>query len=365
MDQVDLVVWGATGYTGRLVAGYVARHAPAGFRWAVGGRDRAKLEALGFDAGIVVADAGDRRTLDPWVSRTRAVVTTVGPFAVHGTPLVESCVEHGIAYADITGEPSFIRDNLRRLDARAAATGARIVHACGFDSIPSDLGVLMLREHLRRVHGRNLASARYVLERAAGGYSGGTAASVLHEFEVGRHDREDRGALKPPRRDPEGGWLAPFVMAPTNTLVVRRSHGRDFRYEEVVRTRGPARAWAVAAGIGVFATVASTAPGRSILRRLVPAPGEGPTAAQRERGFFEVTLRGLSDGEPPIVVRGRVAAGADPGYGATSLMLAESGLCLALDDLPRRGGILTPAAAMGTRLLDRLRRAGMTFEVNG
>jgi short subunit dehydrogenase-like uncharacterized protein len=363
--DLDLVVWGATGYTGRLVAEYVARRAPKGLRWAIGGRDRSRLESLGLGAEIVVADAADRATLDPWVARARAVVSTVGPFAIHGTPLVEACVDLGTAYADITGEPSFIRANLERFHERAIASGARIVHTCGFDSIPSDLGVLMLDEHLRERHGRRLAAATFVLERASGGFSGGTVASILHEIESGGGDRGARKSLARPRADGEGGGFAPFLMAPINTSVVRRSHGADLRYEEVVRTRGVARAWILAAGMGAFVALAATSPGRALLRRFLPRPGDGPSARQRERGFFEVTLRGFSDGEPPIAVRGRVAASADPGYGATSLMLAESGLCLALDDLPTRGGILTPASAMGRPLIDRLRRAGMTFEVTG
>lgn len=363
--DLDLVVWGATGYTGRLVAECVARHAPEGLRWAVGGRDRARLEALGLGVEIVVADAADRAALDAWVGRSRVVVSTVGPFSRYGTPLVESCVEHGLAYADIAGEPSWIRRNVERLHDRAVATGARIVHACGFDSIPSDLGVLMLRDHLREVHGRGLAQATLIVERARGGFSGGTAASVLSEIEIGIQDRDARASLTPPRPDPEGEWFAPFVMAAINASVVRRSHGSDFRYEEVVRARGAVRAFAVAAGIGAFVAVAATSPGRALLRRFVPKPGEGPGPAARARGFFEIGLRGLSDGEPPIAVRGRVAAKGDPGYAATSLMLAESGLCLALDDLPTRGGILTPASAMGRALTDRLRRAGMTFEVTG
>ncbi|HEX6851108.1 MAG TPA: saccharopine dehydrogenase NADP-binding domain-containing protein [Candidatus Polarisedimenticolaceae bacterium] len=365
MHDLDLVVWGATGYTGRLVAAEIARRAPAGFRWAVGGRDRSKLEALGLGAEIVVADAVDRASLDRWVGRARVVVSTVGPFAVYGTPLVEACVERGIAYADITGEPSFIRANLARLHERAEATGARIVHTCGFDSIPSDLGVFMLREHLRERHGRQLASAIFVLERASGGFSGGTAASVLHEIETGGGGRDARKSLVRPRGDGEGGAFAPFLMAPINTSVVRRSHGTDFGYEEVVRARSLLGAWAITAGIGAFVAAAATSPGRALLRTFLPRPGAGPTAEQRERGFFDASLRGLSDGAPPIAVRGRVAADADPGYGATALMLAESGLCLALDELPDRHGILTPASAMGRPLLDRLRRAGMTFEVTG
>lgn len=395
MKEHDLVLWGATGFTGRLVVAYLARHAPPGLRWALGGRDRARLEQLRADLGvpveIVTGDALDRPSMDTVVRTARVVVSTVGPYARFGTPLVEACVAQGASYCDLTGEPQWIRANIDRFHARAAETGARIVHCCGFDSIPSDLGVWMLHDHLRRTHGRRLASARFYVTKIRGSFSGGTAASMMNVLEEAGRDREVRRLLVDPYslnpegersgqdgkdrtgarfEDDLGRWTAPFLMAAINTRVVRRSnalmgwpYGRDFRYDEAMAAPGPLRAHAIAAGMNAFALGASTRPVRALMRRFLPAPGEGPSAEERQRGSFEATLPGRSDGDPSVEVRGVVRGGQDPGYGETSKMLAESALCLALDDLPPRGGILTPASCFGVKLLERLRAAGMIFEV--
>jgi short subunit dehydrogenase-like uncharacterized protein len=396
----DVLLWGATGYTGRLVAEYLLRHGPAGLRWAMGGRSREKLERTRSELGpaasavpIVVADAMVSTSLDPVVRRARVVATTVGPYARYGAALVAACARHGIDYCDLTGEVTFMRRTIDAHDAEATRTGARIVHACGFDSIPSDLGTLVLEEEARRVHGRPATRVRFLLVDTRGGLSGGTAASALALMEDAGRDREvrrllaDPYALDPPggARGPDGrdptrvrwdedarGWVAPFVMGTVNTRVVRRSNallgypwGRDFSYEEWVATgrgaAGLARAAGMTAGLAAFALLAAAGPTRGLVRRLVPAPGEGPTKLERDRGHFEVRLVGRDAAGARTV--GTVIGTSDPGYGETAKMLAESALCLALDEagFDDPGGVRTPAASMGMRLVERLRRAGMTF----
>jgi len=395
VSDLDLVLWGATGYTGRLVAGYLSRRAPEGLRWAIGGCDRTRLETLrtelGDQAAVVVGDSLDPASIDAIVQRTRVLATTVGPFARYGTPLVEACAAHGTDYCDITGEVQWIRGNVDRLHDQAVESGARIVHCCGFDSIPSDLGVWMLHEHLQREHGRGLSSVRFYVMNMRGGFSGGTVTSMLDLLEQASGDLALRRMLAnpyalnpegqregPDRPDQQGArydaalgrWTAPFVMAAINTRIVRRTnsllgypYGREFRYGESVVA--PRRLAAQVISLGLKATVLGGlfGPTRWLMRRLMPKPGQGPTPAAREAGFFKILLAARSDGESPLEVRGRVGGDSDPGYGETSKMLAESALCLALDELPARAGILTPASAMGTALIERLRATGMIFEI--
>jgi short subunit dehydrogenase-like uncharacterized protein len=314
----------------------------------------------------------------------------VGPYVRYGSPLVAACAEHGVDYCDLTGEPPWIRDMIAAHHERAAASGARIVHCCGFDSIPFDVGVLMLHEHLRG-QGKQLASASSRV-RAKGGLSGGTAASMLAILELNgdpavRRSLGDPYALNPagaprgpdggdqqgPRRDPASGrWTAPFVMAAINTRIVRRSnalldfpYGRDFRYQEAMDMgTGPAgfgRALGMTAALAGMVTLGSLAPSRRFFARFLPSPGEGPSREVRERGSFRVEIQGVgADGSTATAV---IADTLDPGYGSTVKMLAASALCLAKDDLPARGGVLTPASALGMKLVERLRAAGMTFRV--
>ena len=391
----DLLLWGATGYTGRLVARHLADHAPAGLRWAIGGRDRSKLQGLreeiGADVEVVLGDSLDPASMEEAVRPTRVVISTVGPYARYGTTLVEACVSQGVDYCDITGEAHWIRDNIDRVHGQAVESGARVVHCCGFDSIPSDVGVWMLHDHLRSVHGRRLAAAQFLLVKIKGGLSGGTAASMLNLMERAGRDPHVRGVLSDPyalnpegeRRGPDGPdqhharydeesgrWTAPFLMAGINTRIVRRTnalldypYGREFRYAEVVAARGRMQAQLTSLGLKAMILGGFFAPSRWLMRRFLPNAGEGPSPEAREAGFFEIRLRGQSDGPAPLRIHGRIRGEHDPGYGETSRMLAESGLCLALDELPTRAGILTPAACMGAALLKRLRAAGMTFEV--
>ncbi|RKH10427.1 saccharopine dehydrogenase [Corallococcus sp. CA053C] len=409
--EFDIVLWGATGFTGRLVAEYLARSQDAhGAKWALAGRDRDRLEKVRAelvklqpacaDLPLVLADAKDSASLAALVARTRVVISTVGPYNRYGSELVAACVSAGTAYCDLTGEVQWMRKMIDAHDAHARETGARIVHTCGFDSIPSDLGVLLLQDHMREKHGGHCDHVRYHLTRMRGGFSGGTIASMLDTLdavkaepslrrvltsahaldpEPGRGTKEERDQMTVRKSPDTGGWTAPFVMASVNTRVVRRSNallgfpwGRDFFYAEVSDfgpgPKGLALAAGTTAGLGGFMAATNVSVVRGLLEKhVLPAPGEGPSATARERGCFEVRL--LGEGLSPksgqrVKVEGTVAAQGDPGYAATSRMLAESGLCLAFDTLPKRGGVLTPASAMGMVLVERLRKAGMTFEVH-
>ena len=400
----DIVVWGATGFTGALVTEYLLSQYGANgpLRWAIAGRSEAKLEqlrqTLGTEAASVqgiVADSFDEQKLTEMVARTRVVISTVGPYAKYGSPLVGACVAQGTHYCDLAGEAQWIRQMIDRHHDAAAASGARIVHCCGFDSVPMDIGVRFLQQEAKSRHGSYCTSIAMLVKATRGGPSGGTIASVLNLITEAKADRNiarvlaDPYALNPPgeREGPDGPdqrnvrfdelagtWTAPFVMAGINTKVVRRSHalldypyGRDFRYHEAVMMGAGAGAWmranAMTAGLGGFLVAAGFDFSRGLLERFVlPAPGEGPTREQRETGFFDLRQFGkLPDG---TVVHSRITGDRDPGYGSTSKMLAESGVCLAMNELPSGGGVLTPAAAMGDALLERLQEnAGVSFEI--
>jgi short subunit dehydrogenase-like uncharacterized protein len=391
----DLVVHGATGFVGRLVAAYLAQRAPAGVRIALSGRSRERLERvrddLGRDWPVLEADATDPASMAALAARSRVVATTVGPFLRYGLPLVEACARAGTHYADLTGEVQFIRRAADACDAAARAGGARIVHACGYDSIPSDLAVLLLHERAAADGGGELGRVRHVAS-VRGGLSGGTLDTIRGQIAAARRDpaarrlAADPFALSPdraaepatpqppsagrPARDPDGTWTAPFVMAPFNTRVVRRSnallgwaYGRGLRYGEVMGcgrgVAGAARAVAATAGLGALLAALSV----PLLDRVLPAPGSGPGAAARERGWFRSVVDATTaDGRR---YRARVAGRGDPGYAATAVMFGQTALALALDGerLPDRAGSLTPATALGGVLVERLRAAGHTYDV--
>jgi short subunit dehydrogenase-like uncharacterized protein len=410
--RFDVVLFGATGFTGRLVAEYLAEHygssdvssgsagSAADLRIALAGRNQAKLEeirrglpAAGKGWPILIADSHDRASLDAVAKDASVVCTTVGPYAKYGAELVASCVAHGTDYCDLTGETQFVRRMIDQHHALAKKTGARIVHCCGFDSIPSDLGVLMMQEASKERFGAPLQKVTYFAGETKGGFSGGTVASMLNLFEEIARDKSvlkilgNPYALNPEgeRKGPDGSdqkgvrfdrdlgqWTAPFVMAAINTRVVRRSNailgypwGKDFRYAEVMSTgkgpRGLARATAITSFLGGFMGAAAIDPIRKLLAaRVLPKPGEGPSKEARDQGFFVTRFVGkTADGRE---LRGRVAGTSDPGYGETAKMLAESAVCLALGG-PSEGGVRTPASTMGMLLVERLRKAGMTFEV--
>ncbi len=404
----DIILWGASGFTGKIVATYLARHYGPDIKWAIAGRSPQKLDQVRRSLGsihptlanlpVLVGDSQDRASLDAIVQQTRVVISTVGPYALYGSPLVAACAAHGVDYCDITGEVSWIRQNIDAFQEQAQKTGARIVHCCGFDSIPSDLGVLLLQDYARAEYGRSCTSIRFYLAGSSGGFSGGTIASLLNLLEQVRDDRELRRALANPyalvpnhpgprqedlnsaRWDEDlQRWTAPFLMAPINTRIVHRSnyllgyrYGEQFRYGEAMRmgagfVNGRLRAKIFSNGLKLFTGLAALRPTRSVLEKtILPAPGEGPDQETRDNGYFRVLLLGKTSDRTgqPVTLRGEVRGVGDPGYNETAKMLSESALCLAQDgQIPQRGGIFTPAAAMGQRLIDRLRAAGMTFSV--
>ncbi len=409
-SEFDVVIWGATGFTGRLTAAHLLeREGPGGsVRWAIAGRSADKLDAVaneiaaetGVDATSlprIVADAADETSLRSLVERARVVCTTVGPYAKYGSKLVELCAATGTDYCDLTGEVQWMRRMIDAHESAARASGARIVHNCGFDCIPSDLGVWFIQREMKARTGQASPHVKLRVDGFSGGVSGGTAASMLELVEEASHDAEVRRLLADPyglnpsdaRSGPDGPdptgpafdadfgqWTAPFVMAAINTRVVRRTnaltdsaYGPDFRYEEgVLCGSGPVGfAKASAQAVGQLATMGAMAIGplRALGAKVVPAPGEGPSKEQREKGFFDLRLWAEPpDGSDAAPLRARVTGDRDPGYGSTSKMLGQAALCLAEGGAKVGGGFFTPAAAMGDRLIERLERhAGLRFEI--
>ena len=398
----DLVIYGATGFVGRLIAAHVAEQAPSGLRVGLAGRSGTKLEAvrseLPADArtwSLIEADSDDGDSMAALAASTRVLFTTVGPYAKYGSAVVEACARAGTHYGDLTGEVAFVRDAIDSCDDLARASGARIVHSCGYDSVPSDLAVLLLHQAAEADGAGGLVDVQLVAT-AKGGFSGGTVDSMRGQIDGMRSDPElgalveDPYALSPDRvrepmtrqppdappvrRSEDGTWTAPFVMAPFNTRIVRRSnalqgwaYGRSLQYGEVAGVgRGPAGAviaTGMALGMRVFAGAMAVEPTRAVLDRLLPAPGQGPSADTRQKGWFrsEVTART----EHGHRYRAVAAGPGDPGYAATAVMAGEAALALAVDGdrLPPAHGSLTPATALGDVLVERLRAAGHTYEV--
>ena len=398
----DLVVYGASGFVGRLLAAYLAEHAPPETRIALAGRSRARVEEVraglppaARDWPVVEADSDDPASLAAMAESTRVLLTTVGPYARYGLPVVEACARAGTHYADLTGEVLFVHDAIDRTDALARETGAKIVHACGYDSIPSDLSTMLLGRRAVADGAGGLRDVRLVA-MARGGISGGTIDSMRAQLEAIDQDpalrrvagdpyalSPDRAAepdtrqprdVGPPARTADGRWTAPFVMAPYNTRIVRRSnalqdwaYGRGMSYGEVMGVgRGPlglVSAAGVTAGLAGALAAMSFAPTRGLIDRVLPAPGSGPSEEVRRKGWFKMVVDATTDDGRRY--RATAAGKGDPGYAATAVMLGESGLALALDGdrLPDRAGSLTPATAMGDVLVERLRAAGHTYEV--
>lgn len=384
--QRDLTLLGATGFTGALTADYLAEHAPDDLRWALAGRNPEKLAAARDRLvarhprwqdriDLVVADSSDPASLGDLARETRLVISTVGPYLQHGEPLVAACADAGTDYLDLTGEPEFVDRMYLAHHATAVASGARLVHACGFDSIPHDLGVLFTVSRLPE--GVPLTVRGVV--RADAQFSGGTfhsaltAASRMRQAKEayaqrrrreGRHDgRSSRASAGKPQRDPElGYWLLPLptvdpaIVARSGTALER--YGPEFRYSHYAGVKSLPYAVAGVVGLGALGLGAQIPPLRSQLGKRV-AQGSGPSEERRRRSWFTVDFVGEGGGQR---VHTRVSGG-DPGYDETSKMLAESALCLLLDENPATSGQVTTAQAMGEALLDRLQRAGMRFEV--
>jgi short subunit dehydrogenase-like uncharacterized protein len=408
--EFDIVVYGATGFVGKLTALYLAK-AGGDARIALAGRSPDKLLAVRESLGpvaqswpLITADASQPSTLNAMAARTQVVITTVGPYTKYGLPLVAACAAAGTDYADLTGETMFIRDSIDHYHKQAADTGARIVHSCGFDSVPSDLTVYALYKQAQADGAGDLLDTTLVVRRFAGGVSGGTVASMLEVMHTSSTDPEARSAMADPYTlttdragEPElgpqpdigwrkgvqiapelaGVWTGAFVMGAPNARIVRRSnallewaYGRRFHYAEVLST-GSSPLAPVAAAVGTATNAAVMALGsryfdklpRRLVERIVPKPGTGPNERTRERGHYTVeTYTTTTSGAR---YRATMSQLGDPGYKATAVLLGECGLALALhrDTLPDLRGVLTPAAALGDALLDLLPAAdGVTLE---
>ncbi|MES2317768.1 MAG: saccharopine dehydrogenase NADP-binding domain-containing protein [Pseudomonadota bacterium] len=401
--QFDVIVFGATGFTGRLVAEYLAtRYGDGGeVKWAMAGRSAAKLEQvrelIGAPASVplITADASDSAALATLVARAKAVITTVGPYQLYGQPLAMACATAGTDYVDLCGEPAWMAQMIPLLEAPAKASGARIVFSCGFDSIPFDLGVTYLQHEAHKRFGQPLTRVRGRVRSIKGGISGGTLASFMATLEAMRRDPNlasvmanpfalTPGFTGPPQ--PEGdsalyddwckSWTGPFMMASINTKNVHRSNallghawGKDFSYDERMMTgdgpKGERRARKMVFVSRVQNALLGFSPTRALLRRFALAkPGEGPDRKARENGRYEVVFTGeTADGKR---LRASVRGDRDPGYGSTAKMITEAALCLAADPLRAMsgGGVWTPGGAMGMALAPRLQeRAGLTFAI--
>ena len=405
--QRDLLVWGATGVVGRLLAECLAEQYTAErLSRALGGRDANRLGALeadlvdaheGWDElPVVLGDATDSESLREVAHSTDVICTTVGPYTEYGTPLVEACIDAGTDYCDLTGEVNWVRETVGRFHDAAVDAETRIVHSCGFDSVPADIGTLLVQSFAIEEFDAPCETVRIYLEEGSGGVSGGTPASFAELFEAASDDPEMRRTLRNPyslappgeregvdpgeqriaRKDRlRSTWTAPSSMAPVSERVVRRSNalpgypwGREFRCSEVVDAGsgpvGAATAGLAAGGIGLFTAAMSFGPTRSALRQFVfPDPGEGPTSKQIENGHFTVGVLGTGEAaDGPFTVEAEFGADLDPGYGGTARMLGEAGMCLVRGavDSPLSGGVLTPTSGIGMPLADRLRDVGFT-----
>lgn len=373
--EFDVVLYGATGFTGRQAVAYFTQRAPKGLRWAIAGRDQAKLMALGANAPILVAEATNQAEVDSIVTKTRVLVTTAGPFKLYGDPFVDACVRLGAHYVDISGETARIRSLIDRYHQTAKTTGVRIVNFCAISSAPADLGVFLLNRQL----GGRLREAKGYFQLGGGSFSGGTIASMSHSHDIGDAAREKdifllnphhQREATPIERDPRGvhydrdikAWTTPSPMGLSDTRAVRRSGvltGRDVIYQEYAAFPGGYfSAFGFNTIIGLFGTAMSIRPMRNFLQRKMP-PGTGPSEAAMDAGWFELQVLGTSDAgkKAMVMLKGK----GDAGNRITVKCLCESALALAMDEarLPRAFGILTPSVAFGDVLVERLRGAGI------
>ncbi len=400
----DLVVFGATSFVGQILTRYLLETYGLGrkVKWAIAGRSQPRLDelkaSLGEDAGklpVVIADASNDAQLTAMCEQTRVIISTVGPYALYGEPLVRACVRTGTDYCDLTGEVQWIRKMIERYEEEAKSSGARIVHCCGFDSIPSDMGVWYLQGQAEQTFGQPCVDVRMRAKAVKGGLSGGTVASMINIAKEAASDPQLRKELANPfsicppehrsqTRQPSLSsaqydetfdvWLAPFVMGAINIRVVHRSnalqnarYGKEFTYDEAIMMgkgiKGRLAALSMTGALGVFFTASALKPTRWVVEKLVPKPGEGPSPKAQEEGFYDLRFVGRTKDDQVIITR--VTGDRDPGYGSTSKMLGESGMCLAFD-LPadHPGGFWTPASLLDGSLMERLTsNAGLRFEI--
>jgi short subunit dehydrogenase-like uncharacterized protein len=398
MREFDVIVYGATSFVGEILCRYLNQQygSNGDLKWAIAGRSQQKLDKINADLGTslttIVADAHDASALDSMTKRAKVICTTVGPYALYGSDLVAACVNNGTDCCDLTGEPQWMQRMIDAHQAKAAETGARIVHNCGFDSLPSDLGVLFTQQQATEQLGSHCNQIRMAVKVAKGGMSGGTVASMINVFHEAKQDPALRKTLQNPYAVcPEGDrsgvrqlsvsrpeydkdigcWLGPFVMASINTRVVHRSHalaghpwGKEFLYDESMMMKSRFRATAMTFGLGGFMAMVAIKPTRWLLQKFaLPAPGEGPSPEQQEAGFYDLRFFGTTaDGQ---TIRTKVTGDKDPGYGSTAKMLGEAAVCLAKDVTEdTQGGFPTPSIVFGDKLIDRLQaHAGLVFEV--
>lgn len=401
--KYDIILYGATSFVGQLTAQYLATFSQGrDLNWAMAGRNLQKLETVKAsiaapDVDILLADSTDSQSLDALCTQTRVIISTVGPYLKFGEPMIQACVNNGTDYVDLTGEAIFIKDMMDKYQARAQETGARIVNSCGFDSIPSDLGVYFTQQHAQSTFGEPCDTINMRVKAMKGGLSGGTVASMSTIFteasknparrkqlanpyllndDSERPNATQNNLFKPVYDTTHHRWLAPFIMSGINTRVVHRSnqlqgypYGRQFKYDEALwmadGIKGQAMSYGMAAGIFGFATAMSFGLSRKVLNdHILPKSGTGPSPEEQENGFFDIRFFGHTAHQQSINTK--VTGDKDPGYGSTSQMLAQSALCLAQDISKQdvAGGFWTPATAMGDKLITRLtEHAGITFEL--
>ena len=403
-----VVLYGATSFVGQITAHYLAEFlsthkdkSGSEITWAIAGRDQEKLNELqsklASKVDIIIANSDDAASLDAMTEQTQVIISTVGPYLKYGEPLIKSCVDNGTDYVDLTGEAIFIKDMMDKYQEAAKQSGARIVNSCGFDSIPSDLGVYFTQKQAEAKFDSACDVIHMRVKAAKGGLSGGTIASMATIFEEVGQDKsrrkqvanpyllnDDKNApnvrqsnVSKPEYDSEHKrWLAPFVMASINTRIVHRSnqllgyeYGRDFRYDEAMwmkdGIKGKLTSYALSAGLLGFATAMMITPSRELLsKHVLPKSGSGPSEEEQKNGYFDIRLFGKTANQETITTK--VTGDKDPGYGSTSRMLSQAALCLAQDISKETvgGGFWTPASAMGDKLLSRLEEhAGLSFDV--
>jgi short subunit dehydrogenase-like uncharacterized protein len=398
--EFEIILWGATGFTGSLVARHLQSTYGDTLNWAMAGRNLDKLEKVraglgNTDIPLIQADSHNQEAMNDLAARTKVICTTVGPYALYGTPLVAACAQQGTHYCDLTGEVQWMGQTIKQFQSQAEASGARIVHTCGFDSIPSDLGVLFTQSVMHQTFGSYAQEVNARVGRFSGAASGGTIASMMVMMEQMSKDKTIQEELENPYSlNPEGEqsgpdgldvneavfdanfqqWTGPFFMAAVNARVVRRSNAlanypydAAFRYDERQLTgvdkKAQRKAKNIALGSKLTPSIMSLGWVRKLAGKFLPKPGEGPTPEEQLNGHFEMLFYAQSsDGSQSV--KTRVSGDRDPGYGGTSRMLGEAAVCLARDELSCGGGIWTPASAMGQALVDRLQaNAGISFEV--
>ena len=400
MRKYDLVVWGATSFTGKLVTEYLFnKYGSSKIKWAIAGRNLDKLEkvrSLVADDNLpmIIADSFDEESLSKFVKKTRVVCSTVGPYSLYGTKLVKLCVENNTNYCDITGESHWIRTLIDDYHEEAKSKKIKIVNSCGFDSIPSDMGVYFIQNEIKKTYKNYANSIKMRVAGVKGGISGGTYSSINNLLKEAYSNKKIFRVLNNPyglnpKNKMEGmdkkdlrkiifdkesnSWIYPFIMAGINTKIVRRSHaltnfqyGKDFRYEEAMMS-GKGISGLLKAILAVFPLAMIGLNPNSLLKKIVnsymPKPGEGPGPEKRKNGFYNLRFYVTIDERRKAFAK--VVGDNDPGYGSTSKMLAESALCLAFDKLPENYGVVTPSIAMGKQLLERLRNyAGLDFKIS-